>query len=180
MDPEVLKQAAKSAGMDMPDIDPEMMAKVCHLFSSSRVQSRQQYECRVARVGVDFLRVLNVPVIVNACGKLQAAEQMGNLSPEQMQKMMKYANHAQTCMSVCAKPIAVVKWCIGWIPAQFRRSVYMGLAAVLVYWLFMGGASSGGPAPTPFRHPDLGDEFSGTCESHPCQNDANCIELADA
>eukprot|EP01043_Picozoa_sp_COSAG02_P024666 COSAG02_NODE_1356_length_13093_cov_351.171695_2_plen_585_part_00 len=104
----------------------------------------------------------------------QAAEQMGNLSPEQMQKMMKMATGAQKCMSVCAKPIAAVRWVVSWIPAQFRRSVFMGLAAVLVYWLFMGG---GGAASAPASSPSpgtIGD--SEGCNPNPCHNGGKCVE----
>jgi hypothetical protein len=54
MDPEMLKSAAKAAGMDMPNIDPAQMA--------------------------------------------QAAEAMGKMSPEQMEKMMVWAQRGQKCL----------------------------------------------------------------------------------
>ena len=105
----------------------------------------------------------------------QAAEQMGNLTPEQMQKMMKMASGAQKCMSVCAKPIALVRWVVSWIPAQFRRSVFMGLAAVLVYWLFMGGSGAGPPA-TSSSPSDVVDLEGGACDPNPCLNGGHCEE----
>ena len=105
----------------------------------------------------------------------QAAEQMGNLTPEQMQKMVKFASVAQKCMSVCAKPMAAVKWAISWIPAEFRRSVLMGAAAVFVYWLFMGGSTTGGaPGPSPDLDPDLNAEVDAACDPNPCQNGGLC------
>ena len=68
MDPAMLKQAAAAAGMDMPDLDPKMMAA--------------------------------------------AAEQMKNLSPDQMQSMMKWANRAQWCMGWFKHPYNACK-CAG-------------------------------------------------------------------
>ena len=132
-DPKAMKEMAKAAGMDMPDINPEM--------------------------------------------KAQAAEQMGNLTPEQMQKMVKFASVAQKCMSVCAKPMAAVKWAISWIPAEFRRSVLMGAAAVFVYWLFMGGSSAatgGAPGPSPSDYTDDLDADEDACDPNPCMNDGVC------
>ena len=109
----------------------------------------------------------------------QAAEQMGNLTPEQMQKMMKVANYGQKCMSVCARPLAVWKWFMGWIPAEYRRSVYMGLGAVLVYWLFMGGSSAPPPGPPQSNDPDFEDPEGIFCDSDPCHNDAKCVDVSD-
>merc|ERR1719265_1923967 len=60
----------------------------------------------------------------------QAMNAMENLKPEQMESMMKWATRLQKCMAFCAKPYALFKWTVGWIPAEYRRPVMIALGSV--------------------------------------------------
>lgn len=157
--------SAADAAKMMENMTPEQMKSMAESLKSMDPKAMKEM---AKAAGMD------IPDI-NPEMMAQAAEQMGKLTPEQMQKMMKMASGAQKCMSVCAKPIALVRWVVSWIPAQFRRSVFMGLAAVLVYWLFMGG--SAGPATaSSLSRSDVGDVEGGACDPNPCRNDGRCVE----
>eukprot|EP01043_Picozoa_sp_COSAG02_P032633 COSAG02_NODE_2189_length_9564_cov_10.112097_2_plen_562_part_00 len=156
------KPSAEEAAKMMENLSPDQMKSMAESMKSMDPKAMKEM---AKAAGMDMPDI-------NPEMMAQAAEQMGNLSPEQMQKMMKMATGAQKCMSVCAKPIAAVRWVVSWIPVQFRRSVFMGLAAVLVYWLFMGGSGAASASSS-----DTLDDGSNPCTSHPCRNDGKCVQM---
>lgn len=156
------KPSAEEAAKMMENLSPDQMKSMAESLKSMDPKAMKEM---AKAAGMDMPDI-------NPEMMAQAAEQMGKLSPEQMQKMMKMATGAQKCMSVCAKPIAAVRWVVSWIPVQFRRSVFMGLAAVLVYWLFMGGSGAASAPSSDALH-----DGENPCTPNPCRNDGKCVRI---
>ena len=66
------------------------------------------------------------------------ADSLKDMSPEQMQSMMKWATRAQRCMGVCGAPFKALSWVreripLPALPSEYRRPLIIAMVGIMFY-----------------------------------------------
>ena len=160
MDPEKLKEMAKSSGMD---INTDQMAQAMNAMENlkpEQMESMMKWATRLQKCMAFCAKPYalfkwTVSTATLASLTLQrASDALGSASEIDRSKLLALLSLLPRAAAECCCWLAQV----GWIPAEYRRPMMIALGSVFLYWLFLGGSRAPVPAPSPENYPPMGDD----------------------